>query len=186
MVLCVGRVPLVAVWLKPSCRWLAPSSGWPLETVGAWREEGEREARWEERESKGPVGGEGEGGRLGLFSSPLPGLFSSPHPGLFSPPPWYSRPDYRSDCRSRRWGDTHARRRYARPGGVGMGGRRAAAAVPPSPALISPSEFPSAASCFSSSQPVSLRGRRGWECSRAACASARGTRSLSRGHGGSN
>ena len=41
---------MVAVWLKPSCRWLAPSSGWPLETVGAWREEGEREARWEERE----------------------------------------------------------------------------------------------------------------------------------------
>ncbi len=126
----------------------------------------------------GPVGGEGEGGRLGLFSSPLPGLFSSPHPGLFSPPPWYSRPDYRSDCWSRRWGDTHARRRYARPGGVGMGGRRAAAAVPPSPALIS-------LSCFSSTQPVSLRGRRGWECSRAACASARGARSLSRGHGGS-
>ena len=126
----------------------------------------------------GPVGGEGEGGRLGLFSSPLPGLFSSPHPGLFSPPPWYSRPDYRSDCRSRRWGDTRARRRYARPGGVGMGGGRAAAAVPPSPALTSPS-------CFSSNQPVSLRGRRGWECSRAACASARGARSLSRGHGGS-
>ena len=50
MVLCVGRVPMVVVWLKPSCRWLAPSSGWPLETVGAWREEGEREARWEERE----------------------------------------------------------------------------------------------------------------------------------------
>ena len=128
----------------------------------------------------GPVGGEGEGGRLGLFSSPLPGLFSSPLPGLFSPPPWYSRPDYRSDCRSRRWGDTRARRRYARPGGVGMGGGRAAAAVPPSPALTSPS-------CFSSNQPVSLRGRRGWECSRAACASARarGERSLSRGHGGS-
>ena len=62
-----------------------------------------------------------------------------------------------------------------------MGGGRAAAAVPPSPAapaLIS-------LSCFSSTQPVSLRGRRGWECSRAACASARGTRSLSRGHGGS-
>ena len=99
----------------------------------------------------GPVGGEGEGGRLGLFSSPLPGLFSSPHPGLFSPPPWYSRPDYRSDCRSRRWGDTRARRRYARPGGVGMGGGRAAAAVPPSRALTSPSRF-------SSNQPVSLRG----------------------------
>ena len=75
-------------------------------------------------------------------------------------------------------GDTHARRRYARPGGVGMGGGRAAAAVPPSPALTSPS-------CFSSNQPVSLRGRRGWECSRAACTSARGARSLSRGHGGS-
>ena len=59
-----------------------------------------------------------------------------------------------------------------------MGGCRAAAAVPPSPALIS-------LSCFSSTQPVSLRGRRGWECSRAACASARGARSLSRGHGGS-
>ena len=90
----------------------------------------------------GPVGGEGEGGRLGLFSSPLPGLFSSPHPGLFSPPPWYSRPDYRSDCWSRRWGDTHARRRYARPGGVGMGGRRAAAAVPPSPAFVVKTDNP--------------------------------------------
>ena len=52
------------------------------------------------------MGGEGEGGRLGLFSSPLPGLFSSPLPGLFSPPAWYSRPDYRSVCWSRRWGDT--------------------------------------------------------------------------------
>ena len=31
------------------------------------------------------MGGEGEGGRLGLFSFPLPGLFSSPLPGLFSP-----------------------------------------------------------------------------------------------------
>ena len=30
-----------------------------------------------------------------------------------------------------------------------------------------------------------LARRRGWECSRAACASARGARSLSRGHGGS-
>ena len=59
-----------------------------------------------------------------------------------------------------------------------MGGGRAAAAVPPSRALTSPSRF-------SSNQPVSLRGRRGWECSRAACASARGARSLSRGHGGS-
>ena len=46
---------MVAVWLKPSCRWLAPSSGWPLETVGAWREEGEREARWEEREREGAL-----------------------------------------------------------------------------------------------------------------------------------
>ena len=154
MVLCVGRVPLVAVWLKPSCRWLAPSSGWPLETVGAWREEGEREARWEEREREARWEGRerrGDPRQHRLFSSPLPGLFSSPHPGLFSPPPWYSRPDYRSDCRSRRWGDTHARRRYARPGGVGMGGGRAAAAVPPSPALTSPSRF-------SSNQPVSLRG----------------------------
>jgi len=154
LVLCVGRVPLVAVWLKPSCRWLAPSSGWPLETVGAWREEGEREARWEEREREARWEGRerrGDPRQHRLFSSPLPGLFSSPHPGLFSPPPWYSRPDYRSDCRSRRWGDTRARRRYARPGGVGMGGGRAAAAVPPSPALTSPS-------CFSSNQPVSLRG----------------------------
>merc|ERR1711940_45843 len=40
-----------------------------------------------------------------------------------------------------------------------MGGGRAAAAVLPSPALTSPS-------CFSSNQPVSLRGRQGWECSR--------------------
>ena len=170
MVLCVGRVPLVAVWLKPSCRWLAPSSGWPLETVGAWREEGEREARWEEREREARW--EGREREAALGSSPLPSLGSSPW-ALLPSPPWYSRPDYRSDCWSRRWGDTHARRRYARPGGVGMGGGRAAAAVPPSPALTSPS-------CFSSNQPVSLRGRRGWECSRAACASARGARSLSR------
>ena len=80
-------------------------------------------------------------GKYHSFTSKWPSLlFSSPHPGLFSPPPWYSRPDYRSVCWSRRWGDTHARRRYARPGGVGVGGRRAAAAVPPSPALISRDE----------------------------------------------
>ena len=73
MVLCVGRVPLVAVWLKPSCRWLAPSSGWPLETVGAWREEGEREARWEEREreARWERGGRGR-----------------PPWALLLPPPW--------------------------------------------------------------------------------------------------
>ena len=128
----------------------------------------------------GPVGGEGEGGRLGLFSSPLPGLFSSPLPGLFSPllPGTLGLITGASAGEQTLGGHSHARRRYARPGGVGMGGRRAAAAVPPSPALIS-------LSCFSSTQPVSLRGRRGWECSRAACASARGARSLSRGHGGS-
>ena len=77
MVLCVGRVPLVAVWLKPSCRWLAPSSGWPLETVGAWREEGEREARWEEREREARWEGRerhGDPRQHRLFSSPLPGL----------------------------------------------------------------------------------------------------------------
>ena len=159
MVLCVGRVPMVAVWLKPSCRRrtstppsevVPPAAGPSRLSVLGGRRGGEGGPVGGEGEG-GPVGGEGEGGRLGLFSSPLPGLFSSPHPGLFSPPPWYSRPDYRSDCRSRRWGDTRARRRYARPGGVGMGGGRAAAAVPPSPALTSPS-------CFSSNQPVSLRG----------------------------
>ena len=92
----------------------------------------------------GPVGREGEGGRLGLFSSPLPGLFSSPLRALLPSPAWYSRPDYRSVCWSRRWGETLARRR------MGMGGRRAAAAVPPSPAapaLIS-------LSYFSSTQPL--------------------------------
>ena len=78
MVLCVGRVPLVAVWLKPSCRWLAPSSGWPLETVGAWREEGEREARWEEREREARW--EGREREAALGSSPPPSLGSSPLP----------------------------------------------------------------------------------------------------------
>ena len=44
---------------------------------------------------------------------------------------------------------------------------------------------------FDLPQPLLLKStcelarRRGWECSRAACASARGARSLSRGHGGS-
>jgi len=120
----------------------------------------------------GPVGGEGEGGRLGLFSSPLPGLF--PLPTLGSSPllPGTLGLITGASAGEQTLGDTLARRR------MGMGGRRAAAAVPPSPALIS-------LSCFSSTQPVSLRGRRGWECSRAACASARGARSLSRGHGGS-
>ena len=75
MVLCVGRVPLVAVWLKPSCRWLAPSSGWPLETVGAWREEGEREARWEGKEREAErVGRAGRdavfGGRFATGETP--------------------------------------------------------------------------------------------------------------------
>ena len=84
MVLCVGRVPLVAVWLKPSCRWLAPSSGWPLETVGAWREEGEREARWEEREREARW--EGREREAALGSSPPPSLGSSPLPSLGSSP----------------------------------------------------------------------------------------------------
>ena len=155
MVLCVGRVPLVAVWLKPSCRWLAPSSGWPLETVGAWREEGEREARWEEMEREARW--EGREREAALGSSPLPSLGSSPLPSLGSSPlsslvlsAWLPE----RLLSSRRWGDTHARRRYARPGGVGMGGRRAAAAVPPSPAapaLTSPS-------CFSSNQPARAAG----------------------------
>ena len=60
-------------------------------------------------------------------------LLLSPPWALLPSPAWYSRPDYRSVCWSRCWGDTHARRRYARPGGVGRGGRRAAAAVSPSP-----------------------------------------------------
>ena len=84
MVLCVGRVPMVAVWLKPSCRWLAPSSGWPLETVGAWREEGEREARWEEREREARW--EGREREAALGSSPPPSLGSSPLPTLGSSP----------------------------------------------------------------------------------------------------
>ena len=84
MVLCVGRVPMVVVWLKPSCRWLAPSSGWPLETVGAWREEGEREARWEEREREARW--EGREREAALGSSPPPSLGSSPLPTLGSSP----------------------------------------------------------------------------------------------------
>ena len=178
MVLCVGRVPMVVVWLKPSCRWLAPSSGWPLETVGAWREEGEREARWEEREREARW--EGREREAALGSSPPPSLGSSPLPTLGSSPLLPGTLGLITGATAGAdaggtltpGGGTHD------PGGVGMGGGRAAAAVPPSPALTSPS-------CFSSNPPVSLRGRRGWECSRAACASARGTRSLSRGHGGS-
>jgi len=84
LVLCVGRVPMVVVWLKPSCRWLAPSSGWPLETVGAWREEGEREARWEEREREARW--EGREREAVLGSSPPPSLGSSPLPTLGSSP----------------------------------------------------------------------------------------------------
>ena len=78
-------------------------------------------------------------------------------------------------------GERAGRRADARsPGAAGTpavrrGGAGRWADAPP---LTSPS-------CFSSNQPVSFRGRRGWECSRAACASARGTGSLSRGHGGS-
>ena len=83
MVLCVGRVPLVAVWLKPSCRWLAPSSGWPLETVGAWREEGEREARWEEREREARWEGREREAALGKSSMGGPS-------GSAAPPPWGS------------------------------------------------------------------------------------------------
>jgi len=108
LVLCVGRVPLVAVWLKPSCRWRAPSSGWPLETVGAWREEGEREARWEEREreARWEVGREREAAFWALLLSPPWALLLSPPWALLPSPAWYSRPDYRSVCWSRRWGDS--------------------------------------------------------------------------------
>ena len=59
-------------------------SGWPLETVGAWREEGEREARWEEREREARW--EGREREAALGSSPLPSLGSSPLPSLGSSP----------------------------------------------------------------------------------------------------
>ena len=159
MVLCVGRVPLVAVWLKPSCRRrtstppseVVPPAAGPsrLSVLGGRRGRG----RPGGRRGRGRPGGRGGRGRppWALLLPPPWALLLSPPWALLPSPAWYSRPDYRSDCRSRRWGDTHARRRYARPGGVGMGGGRAAAAVPPSPALTSPS-------CFSSNQPVSLRG----------------------------
>ena len=151
MVLCVGRVPLVAVWLKPSCRWLAPSSGWPLETVGAWREEGEREARWEEREREARW--EGREREAALGSSPPPSLGSSPLPTLGSSPLLPGTLGLITGATARAdaggtlapGGGTHD------PEAWGWGGGRAAAAVPPSPALTSPS-------CFSSNQPVSLRG----------------------------
>ena len=148
MVLCVGRVPLVAVWLKPSCRWLAPSSGWPLET---WREEGEREARWEEREREARW--EGREREAALGSSPPPSLGSSPLPTLGSSPLLPGTLGLITGATAGAdaggtlapGGGTHD------PEAWGWGGGRAAAAVPPSPVLTSPS-------CFSSNQPVSLRG----------------------------
>ena len=107
----------------------------------------------------GPVGGEGEGGRLGLFSSPLPGLFSSPLPGLFSPPAWYSRPDYRSVCWRADAGGT-----LARPKAVRTTRRRGDGGAPRRRRRAAFSRFGSPSAGFSSTQPVSLRGRRGWEC----------------------
>ena len=59
-----------------------------------------------------------------------------------------------------------------------MGGRRAAAAVPPSPALIS-------LSCFSSNQPVSLRAAGVGVLSGGVCERARREISFARGPGGS-
>ena len=67
------------------------------------------------------MGGEGEGGRLGLFSSPLPGLFSPLLPGTHG---LITGASAGADAGG---GGTLARRR------MGMGGRRAAAAVSPSP-----------------------------------------------------
>ena len=98
-----------------SCRWQC-----------SWRLPGGRGGR-------GRPGGRGGRGRppWALLLSPPWALLLSPPWALLPSPAWYSRPDYRSVCWSRCWGDTHARRRYARPGGVGRGGRRAAAAAAP-------------------------------------------------------
>jgi len=99
---------MVVVWLKPSCRWLAPSSGWPLETVGAWREEGEREARWEEREREArweererEARWEGREREAALGSSPPPSLGSSPLSSLVLSA-WLPE----RLLSSRRWGET--------------------------------------------------------------------------------
>ena len=169
MVLCVGRVPMVVVWLKPSCRWLAPSSGWPLETVGAWREEGEREARWEGREREAALGSSPP---PSLGSSPLPSLGSSPHlPGTLGLITGASAGEQTLGGHSRPEAVRTTRRR-----GDGGGPRRRRRAA------FSRFDLPQLLLLKSTCE---LARRRGWECSRAACASARGARSLSRGHGGS-
>ena len=60
MVLCVGRVPMVVVWLKPSCRWLA-----------------ERTAKTTRAEVGGGGGGE-EAGELGPMPSAAGGVGTPP------------------------------------------------------------------------------------------------------------
>ena len=145
-----------------SCRW---QCSWRSLPVG-----GEGEG--------GPVGGEGEGGRLGLFSSPLPGLFSSPLPGLFSPllPGTHgliTGASAGADAGGTLTpgGGTHD------PEAWGWGGPRRRRR-----AAFSRFDLPQLLLLKSTCE---LARRRGWECSRAACASARGARSLSRGHSGS-
>ena len=110
--------------------------------LGGRRGRREREARWEGREREAALG-----------SSPPPSLGSSPLPTLGSSPLLPGTLGLITGATARAdaggtlapGGGTHD------PEAWGWGGGRAAAAVPPSPALTSPS-------CFSSNQPVSLRG----------------------------
>ena len=80
---CVVEALMPPAYVHPPFGGGSPS-GWPLETVGAWREEGEREARWEEREREARW--EGREREAALGSSPPPSLGSSPLPTLGSSP----------------------------------------------------------------------------------------------------
>ena len=81
---CVAEALVPLAYVHPPFSGGGSPSGWPLETVGAWREEGEREARWEEREREARW--EGREREAALGSSPPPSLGSSPLPTLGSSP----------------------------------------------------------------------------------------------------
>ena len=73
---CVVEALMPPAYVHPPFGGGSPS-GWPLETVGAWREEGEREARWEEREREARwEGRERRGATRVSTGSSLPGEVS--------------------------------------------------------------------------------------------------------------
>ena len=162
MVLCVGRVPLVAVWLKPSCRRrtstppsevVPPAAGPSRLSVLVGRRGRGRPGGRRGRGRPGGRGGSAAATRVSTGSSPPPSLGSSPLPTLGSSPLLPGTLGLITGATAGAdaggtltpGGGTHD------PEAWGWGGGRAAAAVPPSPALTSPSRF-------SSNQPVSLRG----------------------------